>query len=126
MSQFDARPEFRVLPWPAVRAATGASHGSGWGDAQHTEHRGDSGRGLIRAHELEPRWSATPVSVANQAAAFDSIALFAQHPVPAPQPIELVALAGRQPVPAQPFIESGLPDSLRIALADGSDSRASS
>jgi hypothetical protein len=111
---------------PAVRAAAGASHGNRWGDTQHTAHRDHRVDGLIRAHELEPRWSATPVSVANQAAAFDSIALFARHPVLAPQPIELVALTARQPVTAQTFIDSGLPDSLRIALADGPKSRASS
>ena len=85
-----------------------------------------SGRWPDSRSRIRTRWSATPVYVANQTAAFDSIARSARHPVLAPQPIELVALAARQPVTAQTFIESGLPDSLRIALADGSNSRASS
>ena len=41
MSQFDARREFPRPPVPAVRAA---SHGSRWGDTQHTAHRWASGR----------------------------------------------------------------------------------
>src|SRR5216683_7965207 len=50
--------------------------------------------------------------------------LFTQHPVLAPQPVELFALRRRQPVAAQTFIESGLLDPFRIALAEASNSRA--
>src|ERR1019366_2448648 len=43
------------------------------GDAQHPAHRRGSITGLIRTHELERRDGTEPVSVANQAAAFDKI-----------------------------------------------------
>src|ERR1019366_3106596 len=54
----------RPLP-PCIEAAGG--------DAQPPAHRRGSITGLIRTHELERRDGTAPVSVANQAAAFDKI-----------------------------------------------------
>src|ERR1019366_9360716 len=59
-----AARRWRPLP-PCIEAAGG--------DAQHPAHRRGSITGLIRTHELERRDGTEPVSVANQAAAFDKI-----------------------------------------------------
>src|ERR1700737_936939 len=73
MNRADARREFRVgaraCRWRPLTPRIVAAGG----DSQYPAHRGNPVYGLIRVHELERRDGTEPVSVANQAAAFDSI-----------------------------------------------------
>src|SRR6266851_2047925 len=73
MNRADARSEFRVGARPCRRRALAPRIVAAGGDGQHPAHRGNCVHGLIRVHELERRDGTEPVSVANQAAAFDSI-----------------------------------------------------
>src|SRR6202011_4960292 len=68
---------------PCAQCRIGAPPRGGWPflpgvvatgrDFQYAAHGGDPVAGLIRVHELERRDGTEPVSVANQAAAFDNI-----------------------------------------------------
>src|SRR5208337_398182 len=73
MNRLDTQAQFpigtrslRARPYTPRIVAAG-------GDSQHPAHRGNPVHGLIRTHELERRDGTEPVSVANQAAAFDKI-----------------------------------------------------
>jgi hypothetical protein len=73
MNRAHPQTQFRVRSgarrrWPLTPRVIPAG-----GDFQHSAHRRNLVHGLIRAHEFERRDCTEPVSVANQAAAFDSI-----------------------------------------------------
>src|SRR5579863_2253543 len=64
----------------AGAGALAAEFGAAGGDGQHPAHRGNCIHGLIRVHEVERRDGTEPVSVANQAAAFESIPRSSRSP----------------------------------------------
>ena len=79
------------------------------GDAQYPAHRRDPITGLIRTHELERRDGSEPVSVANQAAAFESISRSSRSTrFSRRKPVEFLALRGGQSIAAPTFIAVGL------------------
>src|SRR5229473_3375536 len=111
MNRADARSEFRVGARPCRwRPLTPRIVAAG-GDSQYPAHRGNPVDGLIRVQELERRDGTEPVSVANQAAAFDSISRSSRSTRFSRRSwLRLFALRGGQPIAAQTFIESGLLD----------------
>src|ERR1700674_1862221 len=94
-------------------------------DFQYAAHGGDPVAGLIRVHELERRDGTEPVSVANQAAAFDSISRssrstrFSRRSRLSSSRSAVVRPSLRTP-PSRPACLTHL----RIALAEASNSRA--
>src|SRR5271170_7409081 len=73
MNRSHPRAEFRVRPGARRRRPLTPRVVPAGGDFQHPTHPRNPVHGLIRAHEFERRDGTEPVSVANQAAAFDSI-----------------------------------------------------
>src|SRR5271169_6298026 len=73
MNRANARGECRIRPGSCGRRPLEPRIVAAGGDSQHPAHGGNPVHGLIRAHELERRDGTEPVSVANQAAAFDKI-----------------------------------------------------
>ena len=73
MNRSQPRAEFRVRPAARRRRPLAPRVVPAGGDCQHSTHRRNPVAGLIHAHELERRDGTEPVSVANQAAAFDRI-----------------------------------------------------
>src|SRR6266851_3875632 len=125
MNRADARSEFRVGARPCRRRALAPRIVAAGGDGQHPAHRGNCVHGLIRVHELERRDGTEPVSVANQAAAFDSISRssrstrFSRRSRLSSSRSAVVSPSLRRP--------SSSPSCLthwRIALAEASNSRA--
>src|SRR5229473_2082440 len=111
MNRADARSEFRVGARPCRRRPLAPRIVAAGGDGKHPEHRGNPVYGLIRVHELERRDGTEPVSVANQAAAFDSISRSSRTAVVSP--------SLRRPSSSPACLTH-----LRIALAEASNSRA--
>src|SRR6266851_1230181 len=111
MNRGDARREFRVGARPRRGRPLTPRIVAGGGDSQHPAHRGNPVIGLIRVHELERRDGTEPVSVANQAAAFDSISRSSRSAVVSP--------SLRRPSSSPAYWTHW-----RIALAEASNSRA--
>src|SRR5229473_2717307 len=98
---------------------------AGGGDSEYPAHRGNPVYGLIRVHELERRDGTEPVSVANQAAAFDSISRslrstrFSRRKRLSSSRSAVVSPSLRRPSSSPACLTH-----LRIALAEASNSRA--
>src|SRR6266849_207940 len=119
MNRADARREFRVGARPRRwRPLTPRIVAAG-GDGQHPAHRGNPVDGLIRVHELERRDGTEPVSVANQAAAFDSISRSSRRNRLSSSRSAVVSPSLRRPSSSPACLTH-----LRIALAEASNSRA--
>src|SRR5271167_2445373 len=73
MNRAHAKAELRVRAAARRRRPLPPCIEAAGGDTQYPAHRRDPITGLIRTHELERRDGSEPVSVANQAAAFDNI-----------------------------------------------------
>src|SRR6266851_6110998 len=125
MNRGDARREFRVGARPRRGRPLTPRIVAGGGDSQHPAHRGNPVYGLIRVHELERRDGTEPVSVANQAAAFDSISRssrstrFSRRNRLSSSRSAVVSPSLRRPSSSPACLTH-----LRIALAEASNSRA--
>src|SRR2546428_7518886 len=125
MNRADARREFRVGARPCRRRALAPRIVAAGGDGQHPAHRGNPVFGLIRVHELERRDGTEPVSVANQAAAFDNISRssrstrFSRRSRLSSSRSAVVSPSLRRPSSSPACLTH-----LRIALAEASNSRA--
>src|SRR5260370_37106591 len=125
MNRAEARREFRVGARPrGGRPLTPRIVAAG-GDGQHRAHRGNPVFGLIRVHELERRDGTEPVSVANQAATFESISRssrstrFSRRKRLSSSRSAVVSPSLRRPSSSPACLTH-----LRIALAEASNSRA--
>src|SRR5713101_5799694 len=125
MNRADACSKFRVGARPCRRRALAPRIVAAGGDGQHPAHRGNCVHGLIRVHELERRDGSEPVSVANQAAAFDSISRssrstrFSRRNRLSSSRSAVVSPSLRRPSSSPACLTH-----LRIALAEASNSRA--
>src|SRR5216683_2704365 len=125
MNRADACSKFRVGARPCRRRALAPRIVAAGGDGQHPAHRGNCVHGLIRVHELERRDGTEPVSVANQAAAFDSISRssrstrFSRRNRLSSSRSAVVSPSLRRPSSSPACLTH-----LRIALAEASNSRA--
>src|SRR5712691_8240726 len=125
MNRADARREFRVGARPRRGRPLAPRIVAAGGDGQHPAHRGNCVHGLIRVHELERRDGTEPVSVANQAAAFDSISRssrstrFSRRKRLSSSRSAVVSPSRRRPSSSPACLTH-----LRIALAEASNSRA--
>src|SRR5713226_7542758 len=125
MNRADARREFRVGARPRRWRPLAPRIVAAGGDGQHPAHRGNPVIGLIRVHELERRDGTEPVSVANQAAAFDSISRssrstrFSRRSRLSSSRSAVVSPSLRRPSSSPACLTH-----LRIALAEASNSRA--
>src|SRR6202521_2923193 len=122
---------------PCAQCRIGARPRRGWTflpgvvatgrDFQYAAHGGDPVAGLIRVHELERRDGTEPVSVANQAAAFESISRSSRST----RFSRRNRLSSSRSLVVKPSLRSPSSSAAclihsRIALADGSNSRANS
>src|SRR5713101_4266024 len=125
MNRADACSKFRVGARPCRRRALAPRIVAAGGDGQHPAPRGNCVHGLIRVHELERRDGTEPVSVANQAAAFDSISRssrstrFSHRNRLSSSRSAVVSPSLRRPSSSPACLTH-----LRIALAEASSSRA--
>src|SRR6266481_2609053 len=125
MNRGDARSEFRVGARPCRWRPLAPRIVAAGGDGQHPAHRGNFVDGLIRVHELERRDGTEPVSVANQAAAFESISRssrstrFSRRNRLSSSRSAVVSPSLRRPSSSPACLTH-----LRIALAEASNSRA--
>src|SRR5713226_1500725 len=119
MNRADACSKFRVGARPCRRRALAPRIVAAGGDGQHPAHRGNCVHGLIRVHELERRDGTEPVSVANQAAAFDSISRSSRS-----TRLSSSRSAVASPSLRRPSSSPACLTHLRIALAEASNSRA--
>src|ERR1700674_2761492 len=122
---------------PCAQCRIGARPRRGWPflpgvvatgrDFQYAAHGGDPVDGLIRVHELERRDGVEPVSVANQAAAFDSISRSSRSTrFSRRSRLSSARSSVVKPSLRKPSSRAACWTHLRMALADGSNSRASS
>src|ERR1700732_3844354 len=125
MNRADARREFRVGARPCRWRPLAPRIVAADGDSQYPAHRGNPVDGLIRVHELERRDGTEPVSVANQAAAFESISRssrstrFSRRSRLSSSRSAVVKPSLRRPSSSPVCLTH-----LRIALAEASNSRA--
>src|SRR5713226_6848235 len=125
MNRADACSKFRVGARPCRRRPLAPRIVAAGGDGQHPAHCDNPGYGLIRAHELEHRDGTEPVSVANQAAAFDSISRssrstrFSRRNRLSSSRSAVVSPSLRRPSSSPACLTH-----LRMALAEASNSRA--
>src|ERR1700736_272352 len=107
--------------WPFLPRVVAAG-----GDFQYSAHGGDPVTGLIRVHELERRDGTEPVSVANQAAAFAKISRSSRSTrFSRRSRLSSSRSAVVKPSLRRPSSSAACLTHLRIALAEGSNSRAS-
>src|SRR5713226_4154661 len=125
MNRADARREFRVGARPRRWRPLAPRIVAAGGDGQHPAHRGNPVYGLIRVHELERRDGTEPVSVANQAAAFDSISRSSRSTrFSRRNRLSSSRSAVASPSLRRPSSSPACLTHLRIALAEASNSRA--
>src|SRR5208282_2318458 len=127
MDRLDAQAQLRIAARPRrLRPFTPPMVAAG-GDSQDPAHGGNPIGGLIRAHELERRDGTEPVSVANQAAAFDNISRSSRNTRFSP----LSRVSSSRSVLVSPSLRSPASSCAclthcPIVASDGSNSRANS
>src|SRR5271154_4866781 len=127
MDRADAYGEFRIEPRPCGRRRLTPRIVAAGGDSQYPAHGGNPVDGLIRAHELERRDGTVPVSVANQAAAFAKISRSSRSTrFSRRSRLSSVRSSVVKPSLRRPSSSPACLTHFRMALADGSNSRASS
>ena len=127
MNAPNALTQFRVPARPRRGRSLAPRIKAAGGDSQHSAHGGDCVHGLIRTHELERRDGTEPVSVANQAAAFAKISRSSRNA----RFSRLSRVSSSRSLVVNPSLRAPSSSSaclihFRIALADGSNSCASS
>src|SRR5271169_804481 len=126
MNRADAGRKASIGPRACGRRSLAPRIVAAGGDSQYSAHRGNPVNGLIRVHELERRDGTAPVSVANQAAAFASFSRSSRstrfsrrNRVSSSRSVVV------KPSLRTPSSSAACLTHLRIALAEGSNSRAS-
>src|SRR5271156_55860 len=127
MDRADAYGEVRIEPRPCGRRRLAPRIVAAGGDSQYPAHGGNPVDGLIRAHELERRDGTVPVSVANQAAAFAKISRSSRSTrFSRRKRLSSARSSVVRPSLRRPSSRPACLSQQRIALVEGSNSRASS